>query len=53
MKAVMRKHGAAIYRALLVACVLLVLALTGGKTEGIAPFAVLLLFLICGHGFAS
>ncbi len=48
MRAVMRKHGVAIYRALLVAGVLLVIWLTGGKTEGIAPFAVLLLFLICG-----
>lgn len=48
MKTVIRKHGATIYRGALMAGVPLVAWLTGGKTEGIAPFAVLLLFLICG-----
>lgn len=47
MKAVIKKYGAELYRDLLSISVFLVAVFTGGETERIAPFAVILILAIC------
>ncbi len=47
MRAVIKKYGAELYRDLLSLSVFLVAVLTGGETERLAPFIVILLCVIC------